>query len=194
MTALYIVIAGACCLVAGFLIGFFLKPQKKAAEGSGSMPEKESGQLESDLEKKEEEAAALKSSLEDLRSKKEDLARENAALSEKCSALEERVADLKDDIAKSEADFKEHLKSQKEEREAAEERLRSSIKEEFEKSRQTQRMPRTDRQKMDKSALTGKSKSCRIWNLSRRTSPPCAKSWETLKRGGRAKSESLRRA
>lgn len=139
MTALYIVIAGACCLVAGFLIGFFLKPQKKAAEGLGSAPEKESGQLESDLEKKEEEAAALKSSLEDLRSKKEDLARENAALSERCNALEERVADLKDGIAKSEADFKEHLKSQKEEREVAEERLRSSIEAEFEKSRQAQK-------------------------------------------------------
>ncbi|MBR4399516.1 MAG: DNA recombination protein RmuC [Aeriscardovia sp.] len=139
MTALYVAVAGACCLAAGFLIGFFLKPQKKAPQAPLPASEKESGQLESDLEKKEEEAAALKESLESLRSQKEGLARENSALLQKCGLLEERVAELKDGIVKSEAAFEERLKAQKEEREAAEERLRFSIKEEFEKSRQAQR-------------------------------------------------------
>ncbi|MBR6439777.1 MAG: DNA recombination protein RmuC [Aeriscardovia sp.] len=139
MTALYIVIAGACCLVAGFLIGFFLKPQKKGSEVSSSACEKETDQLKGDLEKKAEEAEALKGSLEGLRSEKEGLARENSALAEKCRSLGERVAELKEGIVKSEVAFEERLKTQKEEREAAEERLRFSIKQEFEKNRQAQR-------------------------------------------------------
>ena len=139
MTALYIVVAGACCLVAGFLIGFFLKPQKKASEASFAASEKESDRLKSDLEEKAEEAAALKGSLESLRNEKEGLARENSALAEKCRSLEERVAELKDGIVKSEVAFEERLKTQKEEREAAEERLRFSIRQEFEKSRQAQK-------------------------------------------------------
>lgn len=144
MIALYIVIAGACCLVAGFLIGFFLRPQKKGVQGAVSVPErefleKESEQLKGDLEKKEQEALSLRASLEDLRSEKEDLAQKNSALSEKCSSLEERVGELKEDLSKSEADFKEQLRSQEAKNKEAEERLRSSIEDEFEKSRQAQK-------------------------------------------------------
>ena len=56
--ALYIVIAGACCLVAGFLIGFFTKRPSGTLEPPSQQTEIEG--LRADLEKEEEALSSLR--------------------------------------------------------------------------------------------------------------------------------------
>lgn len=107
MTALYIVIAGACCLVAGFLIGFFLKPAKSSF---GNEEE-----IRASLEKKSEENASLKTRAE---------------------ALEDQVSDLRSQLSKQAEQSEARIKEQKQEMQSENEKLQQFIKGEFERSRQ----------------------------------------------------------
>lgn len=82
MIALYTVISGACCLAAGFLIGFFVKRPAKSQDGPSL--QKEIEELKNDLEKKDDALSSLKG-------EKEQADCENAALNERCRGYEERI-------------------------------------------------------------------------------------------------------
>lgn len=128
--ALYIVIAGACCLVAGFLIGFFTK----RPSGVNGMPlqQKEIEGLKADIEKERE-------ALSSLRGEKEKAYLENATLSEKCRGYEEQIKGLKEEIESRQSEFDSRLAQQQQEVQKREEDLRSSIEKEFEKNRNLQK-------------------------------------------------------
>ncbi|MBQ5780240.1 MAG: DNA recombination protein RmuC, partial [Aeriscardovia sp.] len=130
MIALYIVIAGACCLVAGFLIGFFTK----RPSGVNGMPprQKEIEGLKADIEKERE-------ALSSLRGEKEKAYLENATLSEKCRGYEEQIKGLKEEIESRQSEFDSRLAQQQQEVQKREEDLRSSIEKEFEKNRNLQK-------------------------------------------------------
>lgn len=130
MIALYIVIAGAFCLVAGFLIGFFTK--RPAGAPPPPSQQKEIEGLKADL-KKEEEA------LSSLREEKEKADLSNATLSEKCRGYEEQIRGLKEEIESRQSEFDSRLAQQQQEVQKREEELRSSIEEEFEKNRNLQK-------------------------------------------------------
>lgn len=111
MIAFYVVISGACCLVAGFLIGLFAKrPASQEVE-----------RLKSDLEKKEEAFSSLKE-------EKEQTEMHSQLLEERCRNFEERIKE-----------FDSRLEKEQEAVQKREDDLRSSIREEFETNRSLQK-------------------------------------------------------